>query len=754
MSRTMKWANIKLICVRELRDQLRDRRTLFTILILPLVLYPLLGMTYLQVAQFLKDSPTRIWIIGTENLPQEDSIALLNPAGERFNETLFSKSKVPLLKIVVNKQLPAAVTAQTLPAHAEQVIGAEQYEVVVYFPDNFGKQLRNFRDQITAYRTEKISAAQLAQTVVPSPQIYINSANDKSQLGFRRTDSILRQWRQLVVKESFRESRIPEQANNPFQLEKHDVAKPATKKAVVWSKILPFFALVWALAGAFYPAVDLCAGEKERGTLETLLCSPADRREIVWGKMITVMVFSILTALLNLLSLGITGALVFTQISQMSEAAIPIGIPPLSTIGWLLLALIPIAALFSALALAVAAFARSTKEGQYYLMPLLLICMPLMTLSMLPSVELDLGTSLIPITGMMLLLRTLSEQHYWTALQFVIPVLGVTATCCWLASRWAIAQFNNESVLFCESERWDLKLWLRHLIKTRGDTPTPGMAVFCGLLLLLLHFFANFIFPNSVDSWANIAFSMVTLQLAFMLLPTLLLAFFFTRQPTKTFLVRSTSAWSCLLAILLAVCLHPLAMQLQNLIQWIYPINSGTAEALQPISKLIADTPWYYVILVIAVVPAICEELVFRGFLLSGFRRLGKAWSAIALSSLFFAIIHGILQQSLNAFAIGLVIGYIAVKTGSLLPCILYHLTHNTITLFYSRLDSAGNTDNRFVDWIFYQDAQGQYHYELLFLAITCCIAAAALFYYIRLPGQLSATESLHKTNQQPADHA
>jgi len=749
----MKWANIKLICVRELRDQLRDRRTLFTILILPLVLYPLLGMTYLQVAQFLKDSPTRIWIIGTENLPQEDSIALLNPAGEKFNEALYSESKASLLEITVDKRLPTAVTAETLPAHAEQVIGAEEYEIIVYFPDKFSKQLRNFRDQIGAYRTEEISASQLAQTVVPAPQIYVNSANDKSQLGFRRTDSILRQWRQLVVKESFRESRIPEQVNNPFQLEEHDVAKPATKKAVVWSKILPFFALVWALAGAFYPAVDLCAGEKERGTLETLLCSPADRREIVWGKMITIMVFSILTALLNLLSLGITGALVFTQISQMSETSIPVGTPPLSTIGWLLLALIPIAALFSALALAVAAFARSTKEGQYYLMPLLLICMPLMTLSMLPSVELDLGTSLIPITGMMLLLRTLSEQHYWTALQFVIPVLGVTAICCWLASRWAIAQFNNESVLFRESEQWNLQLWLRHLRKTRGDTPTAGMAAFCGFLLLLLHFFANFLFPNSIDSWANIAFSTATLQLALMLLPTLLLAFFFTRQPIKTFLVQATSPWSCLLAILLAACLHPLSIQLQLLIQWIYPINAATAEALQPIGKLIADTPWYYVILVMAVIPAICEELVFRGFLLSGFRRLGNAWSAIALSSLFFAIIHGLLQQSLNAFAMGLVIGYIAVKTGSLLPCILYHLTHNTITLFYSRLDSTGSAGYRFVDWIFYQDAQGQYHYELPVLAITCCLAAAVLFYFIRLPWQPSTAESLHQTNQQPADH-
>jgi sodium transport system permease protein len=747
----MKWANIKLICVRELRDQLRDRRTLFTILILPLVLYPLLGMTYLQVAQFLKDSPTRIWIIGTQNLPQEEALALLSRDNKDFNPSLFPESKPTRLSIKVSKRLPEEATAETIAAYAQQVIEAEEHEIIVYFPDMFAKQLRDFRDQITAYRTEEISADQLDATVVPAPQIYVNSANDKSQLGFRRTDNILRQWRQQIVKESFRESRIPEQVNNPFQLEKHDVAKPATKKAVVWSKILPFFALVWALAGAFYPAVDLCAGEKERGTLETLLCSPADRSEIVWGKMITIMVFSILTALLNLLSLGVTGLLVFSQLSQMSSATLQIGTPPLSTIGWLLLALIPIAALFSALALAVAAFARSTKEGQYYLMPLLLVSMPLMTLSMLPSIELDLGTSLIPITGMMLLLRALSEQHYWTALQFLLPVLGVTSACCWLASRWAIAQFNNESVLFRESERWDLQLWIRHLVRTRGNTPTPSMAVFCGLLLLLLHFFANFMFPNSLDSWANVAFSTVILQFVLMLLPTVLLAFFFTRQRLKTFLIQPTSTWSCLLAILLAACLHPLAMQLQNLIQWIYPINSGTSEALLPISNLIAATPWYYVVLVVAVIPAICEELIFRGFLLSGFRRLGNAWTAIALSSLFFAIVHGILQQSLNAFAMGLVIGYIAVKTGSLFPCILYHLTHNSITLFYSRLDSNGTTDSKFVDWIFYQDPQQQYHYELPVLAISCCVAAAIFFYYKRLPGQLSAAESLQQENQQPA---
>ena len=165
----MKWANIKLICVRELRDQLRDRRTLFTILILPLVLYPLLGMTYLQVAQFLKDSPTRIWIIGTQNLPQEEALALLSRDNKDFNPSFFPESKPTRLSITVSKQLPEKVTAETIATYAQQVIEAEEHEIIVYFPDMFAKQLRDFRDQITAYRTEEISADQLDATVVPCP---------------------------------------------------------------------------------------------------------------------------------------------------------------------------------------------------------------------------------------------------------------------------------------------------------------------------------------------------------------------------------------------------------------------------------------------------------------------------------------------------------------------------------------------------------------------------------------------------------
>ena len=83
----------------------------------------------------------------------------------------------------------------------------------------------------------------------------------------------------------------------------------------LWSKVLPFVLLIWALTGAFYPAIDLCAGEKERGTLETLLSSPAERSEIVMGKLFTIMTFSIATAVLNLAGMALTGKFLMSQFS-------------------------------------------------------------------------------------------------------------------------------------------------------------------------------------------------------------------------------------------------------------------------------------------------------------------------------------------------------------------------------------------------------------------------------------------------------
>src|SRR5439155_9671023 len=139
-------------------------------------------------------------------------------------------------------------------------------------------------------------------------------------------------------------------------------------------------------------------------------------------------------------------------------------------------------------------------------------------------------------------------------------------------------------------------------------------------------------------------------------------------------------------AALLAVLLHPTMLWLNEGIRRLYPLAPQVAVQLDSISRMFDSAPLWQVVLVICLAPAICEELAFRGFILSGLRRLGHTWGAIALASVFFGLAHGILQQSLGAAVIGAVIGYIAVKSGSLLPGILYHGVHNSLSVLIGRL--------------------------------------------------------------------
>jgi sodium transport system permease protein len=117
-------------------------------------------------------------------------------------------------------------------------------------------------------------------------------------------------------------------------------------------------------------------------------------------------------------------------------------------------------------------------------------------------------------------------------------------------------------------------------------------------------------------------------------------------------------------------------------IQQLYPLSPASVQMQEKMADLFEGAPLLAVFLFVAVTPAICEELAFRGFIQTSLEQRLKPITAILLTSFFFAVTHGILQQSLNAFFGGIVIGLIAWRTGSLLPCMLYHLTHNGILAF------------------------------------------------------------------------
>ena len=687
----MNWSNVKLILSREIRDQLRDRRTLFMIAVLPMLLYPLLGMSFLQFSQFLEEKPSRVLVIGARDIAGcEDMPPLFDPEeGKRFSASLFSgENQMRLLELEFATDEPqeGIDTPDDPREHARQLIQSGEFDAALFFPPSFIDQLDAFRQDIEGRMTRPVedeeSDAELGFTAapeIPSPEIIYSTATEESQICYGRLSGVLHRWSGEIGKSNLTAGGMPAATVDPFDLELNDVdAKTGFSGAAIWSKVLPVILIIWAMTGAFYPSVDLCAGEKERGTLETLLSSPAERSEIVLGKLLTVTSFSMATAALNMVSMGVTGWLILSRMHEFQP-------PSLVAFVWLSLALIPISAMFSAVCLALAALARSTKEGQYYLMPLLTLVMPLVVLPMAPGVQLNLGNALIPVAGMVLLLRALLEGNYWQAAQFSPAVLLVTIGCCLLSIRWAIDQFNSESVLFRESERLDLRLWLRHLIVDRGPTPTVAGAVACGAAILLVRFVLNLTMPPP-EGFYGFALMTVAVLVFVVLLPAILLTGVLTRSPRQTLLLRRPPLLAIPAAAALAVALYPAVTTLNVAVARLYPLSDRMSEDLSAMTSVFHTVPIWQLLLLMAVVPAVCEELAFRGFILSGFRQSGHKWRPIIYTSIFFALGHAILQQSIVACVMGIVIGYMAVQTRSIWPCMVYHMCHNGIQMSTIRL--------------------------------------------------------------------
>jgi sodium transport system permease protein len=286
-------------------------------------------------------------------------------------------------------------------------------------------------------------------------------------------------------------------------------------------------------------------------------------------------------------------------------------------------------------------------------------------------------------------------------------------------------------------------------VRDRLDTPSVGEAVLCGVLLLVIQFFAIMIPPP--QGWNQFVITTLVLQVALIATPACLMAIMLTRNPAKTLsLGRPSFLLTLPAAVLLAACLHPATSWLSEAIRYVYPLNPSIVEKLEQFATYASTEPLWQVLLLIAVTPAVCEELAFRGFILSGLRHMGHKWAAIGLAAVFFGLAHGLLQQSLAACAIGVVIGYVAVKTGSLWPGMLFHMTHNGLSVLHTRLTPELHDSQPLLRMLLVADQRtGELHYSIVASALLGLLAAAILWWFKSLPYHASAEERL----QDALDH-
>lgn len=771
----MSWRNVKLIFHREVMDQLRDRRTLFMVAVLPLLLYPLMGIGIFQLSSFFSEQPRTVVILGADDLPpmllQGDQFArnwfrlsteaeklrvisdatpapdapVLDAAASAERERLLTRAErmrgLLTRRVEVETQLESAIVEnhnydtlnlqnelRALSESLGQLFDASDIQVLIVVPPRFKENLQQLSQKLVERGTTPPSLAQLEY---PRPLIVQNSADEKSVIAHSRVSDVMRAWEQALLRGYLRDSGLPEHLPTPVNPRPIDLAVAEQVSATIWSKLFPAMLVIMALTGAFYPAVDLGAGEKERGTMETLLICPATRGEIVLGKFFTVMLFSASTALLNLASLGFTGKYVASLASGPMAARLgDLSLPPVASLIWVLVMLVPLASLFSALCLAFATFARSTKEGQYYLTPLLMVTMGVTVFCSSPAADINSFFTVVPVMGPALLLKGLlkatgpAPELY----RYIFPVLLTSIGYSLVALWWAIDQFGREEVLFREAERFDLRLWFKHLLRDKEPTPSFTEAGFCFLMILLLQFLSMKSMQVAIQGTAEEARGIVTIrllliqQIALIATPALMMGVMLTTSLKKTFSLRWPGFGTLACALLLPFALHPLSFELAKSIEWFFPKPPpGTAEALKSMATHTVPLP--LMLLAFAVAPAICEEIAFRGFIFSGFQRSGKVRVAVILSSLAFGVVHLIPQQAFNAALLGIVLGAICLRTGSLFPSIAFHFVYNALGIMHGVYGQQVPAEGVW-QWLFRRESEAlRYQPVLLCLAALAAIA-------------------------------
>ena len=797
----MSWKNVRLIFMREVRDQLRDRRTLFMITVLPLLLYPMLGLGVVQMMLTFSEQQRVVVILNADDLPEAP--ALLDGDGIHPDWYKNGKGETSRLRILAEREsevnpdehadaLPHAprnessmsedrplrhgektdtellaaahglaaqiATLQSLivpPTAIEDDVtdevaigqkcaaledlvnerfGESGFQVLVVVPQGYGDAMKSMQDRIKA-RSQGAETGDMQIVSVPPLIVVCNSADDKSSVAFARVQKALANWEDAVRRHSFELAALPVELEHPARLTYVEVAGEAQVAASVWSKMFPALLVIMALTGAFYPAIDLGAGEKERGTMETLLISPARRIELVLGKFLTIMLFSVATAVLNLFSMGLTGQQMASGIGRGIANTVSLEFPGFEPLMWMVVLLLPLSALFSSLCLALATFARSTKEGQYYLTPLLMVVMGLTMFCLSPSVEMTPLYSVIPVVNVTLLLKGLLLNAPGSAnlVVYAVPVLISSIGYSMLSLWWAIELYNSEDVLFREAEKFDLRLWFRQMLRTKDAVPAFPEAVFCFIMILMLQFVAMKYMStdlNAPDPGSSMMRLIVVQQLAMIACPAVFMGLLLTTSLRATFRLRMPSLTAMSIGVGLSVIAHPLSMELSRFLveHQVFPELPESARHVMELMKT-GERPTWLLLLVFAVTPAICEELAFRGFILSGLARGGRLAIAVGISSVMFGIIHMIPQQAFNAALLGLVLGLLAIYSRSLFPAMAFHFCNNALATFYSTEANRFNTDGVFVS----RHPDGQLSYEAPLLVLCGIVGILLIIHMIKV---------------------
>ncbi len=440
----MRFSIVRTILLKELRETLRDRRTLLLTVGLPVLLYPLAILAFTRIAESGEDaiaagrSAVAVW--GTLPAPVErvlgaaDGLTLLPWAGvadgvrdEILSGRLTRVDASDDDRATTGPRRRAAGTRPGREIEPENAVLAAAREAVAS---------RAVEAVIVAW-ADAVPAVERGATATIT--VYYDSVRRESVVAQGRVAEALADARNAVIAERQRTRNLPDGFAQALTLERRNTARADRRSGQMLGALLPYILLTLSVLGGMYAAIDLTAGEKERGTMQTLLVAPIRPVEIVVAKFLAVWLLSMLSLVANLASLSLT-------VSRLLPAdATGVGA------GNLLLALVvlvPVTLTTSALFLTIASFARDFRDGQTLLTPMYMaVVLPAAVVAM-PTITLNAWTAFVPVVNVTLLIKALFLREASAELVFLTLISASVYAAVAIAA--AVHVFHRETVLVGE----------------------------------------------------------------------------------------------------------------------------------------------------------------------------------------------------------------------------------------------------------------------------------------------------------------
>ncbi len=632
---------IRTLVKKEMLDVFRDKKTVIMMLVVPIILYPLIFVGAMQLMNFIASS------METQNY----RIAVDAEDGDAFLQKLLEKAETER----ETAEEPGAVEAKGESAYEITIVddaAVSDYETALN------------EETIDVYVSGRVQDGRMQYDVY-----YLDSVTNSGYAAGIVMDAF-DDLRDEMTRQRIAAAGLDvHEILDPIGYEKENLASSEQSLGSIMGAVLPFMLIISLLMGTMYPAIDTTAGERERGTLETILTLPVTNRQLIVSKFITVAVIGMISALLNILSMGGIAFYMYEILEMQTDIGSFDMMKFVPAILVCMLAIFAFSMFISAVTMCVTSFAKSYKEANNYITPLMLVVMFVGYIGFIPNLELTQAMAMLPVANICLLIKNMLVFKVDYGMIAVVLISNVAYAV--VAILFLSKIYDSEAILFSE-QKGSLQLFEKRSNLRKGGVPTVSdvWLVVAVTILLVLY----------VGSLLQVKYGLAGLfgtQLILLLVP-LALVLYTKKDVRQTYGFTGTGAAGFLGGSLLITGLYPINSMLASGLTQLFPGSAGNVETV--FSGILGDSALVS-LLVIALAPAICEEMLFRGLILHALKTRYKIASAIFITAALFGFYHMSLVKFIPTGLLGLALCYVVWRTGSIYPAILMHFLNNAYSV-------------------------------------------------------------------------